>query len=213
MRIQGKRITAIAVGCVGLLFPAAISAQSHTIQEFAEASNEKTVRLAGHEDEFVVPLAELSGKAQLILDARLVRPHGYVSPDGMAIYTDYEIVPTRVLRSQIGDVLTSKTPGQQAALRLTVPGGEVTVAGKTVISGWGMQKPIKPGARYLIFATRVSTTDNRFVATGGSAGIFEVLDNGRLNPVLKTSQPNPDFNDAALEDVVKKMQSPPGKSR
>jgi hypothetical protein len=164
-------------------------------------------------DEFVTPLEELSRQADVVLDARLVHPHGYLSSDGMKIDTDYEIVPNRFLRSQIGDVSARKTPGPQGPLRLTVPGGAITVAGKTVISSFGMQKPIKAGSRYLIFATRVNPSDNRFVATGGSGGIFEVLDNGHLNPVLRTSQENPDFDDASFDDVARKVQSAPGRSR
>jgi hypothetical protein len=213
VRIQRKRTATIALGCLGFLFAAAAFGQSYTIQDIAAASKEKVVHLATMEDEFVVSLAELSGKADLVLDARLVRPRGYLSPDGMSISTDYEMVPSRFLRSQIGDISTSKTPRQQARLLLTVPGGQATVAGKTVISSFGMQKPINAGARYLIFATRVDSKDKRFVATAGSAGIFEVLDNGRLNPVLKTSAANPDFNEASFDDIARRVQSAPGRPR
>jgi hypothetical protein len=209
MGIQDSEVTAIGVISLFLVFPAEALAQNYSIQNIAAASKDKVVHISSMEDEAVTPLSELSRQADLILDARLVRPHGYLSQDGMSVNTDYDIVPNRFLRSKIVDVSMSRNPGQQPPLRLTVPGGEVTVAGKTVISSVGMAKPITAGSRYLVFATRVNANENRFVATAGSGGLFEVMNNGHLDPVLRTSQPNPDFKGVSFDEVSRKLQAAP----
>jgi hypothetical protein len=214
MQVRSSKVAVVAgIIASALSFPCVTYSQQHTIPEVAAASREKVVNISTMADERVTPLADLTSQADLVVDARLVRPHSYLSADRMSIYTDYEIVPSRVVRTRIGDILTSETPGQQGSLRLTVPGGQLTVADKTVISSFAMTKPIKVGNRYLIFASRVTPTEKRFVATGGSGGVFQVLDNGRLDPLLKTSQSNPDFKDASVDDITKKVQAAPSRSR
>jgi hypothetical protein len=121
--------------------------QSFTIPEMAAASGDKTVTMTMMEEERVVPLAELSTASDLVIDARLVRPRSYLSDDKTMIYTDYEIVPSRVLRSRISD--GSQKPGPQLPLLLTVHGGEITLEGKTITLSSGKLKPIRTGGRFL----------------------------------------------------------------
>jgi hypothetical protein len=210
IRITRSVTFAAVVGAIG--FPGGVYAQRYTIPELAAARpDEKIVAISTLTEERVVPLADLASKADVVIDARLVAPHSYLSEDKKKIYTDYEIVPSRVVRSQIGDMSTSKVPGSHAPARLTIAGGQISLGDQTIISTLSRMKSIKVGGRYLIFLSRLNQTDNRFTPTQGSAGLFEVRENNRLDPLLKTSAPNPDFRDAVVDDVVRKAQAAPGR--
>ena len=162
-----------------------------------------------NDDERTLPLSELSTLADIVVDARLVRPRSRLSDDKTRIYTDYEMVPGRVVRSQIGDILNSPSPGMRAQLLLTVVGGEIRIGGKTVQATNRTMKPIKTGGRYLIFASKQG--GNVFMAIGGPAGVFEVFDNGRVNPLLRTSRVHPDIDGVPLEDIVRIVEAMPGR--
>lgn len=208
MRITRSVTFAAVVAAIG--FTGAVYGQRYTIPELAASRPaEKLLEMSFIEDDRVVPLVDLASKADVVIDGRLVAPHSYLSGDKKKIYTDYEIVPSRLVRSQIGDISTSKAPGSRAPVRLTIPGGQITLGDQTIISTMSQMKSIKTGGRYLIFLSRLNQSDNRFTLTHASAGLFEVLENSRLDPLIRTSQENPDFRDAAVDEVVKRVQAVP----
>lgn len=161
---------------IAVLTTSVASAQRYTIPELAAASSEKTLEIPWHEEERVLSLDELTSKADVVLEARLVQPNSYLSEDQKRIYTDFQIVPSHMVRSQIGDILSSRTPGPRQSLRLTVPGGRLTIGDKTIISPMISWRSLRSGGRYLIFLARVSQSETRFVPVGGSAGVFEVME-------------------------------------
>jgi hypothetical protein len=207
MRIKNN--TAILIAVIVISLPVLGRAQTFTIPELATTSRDKVVDMLVRGEETPLPLAELSATADIVVDARLVSPRSYLSEDKTKIYTDYEIVPSRVLRSQIGDILTSQKPGLRAPLRLTVLGGEITLEGRTIRATDGTRKFIKSGGRYLVFASRSKQDDHTFVAIGGAAGLFEVQDDGHVGPLLKTSKSNPDIEGVSFDDIVRKVESVP----
>ena len=207
MRIKNN--TAILIAVIVISLPVLGRAQTFTIPELATTSRDKVVHMLVRGEETPLPLAELSATADLVVDARLVSPRSYLSEDKTKIYTDYEIVPSRVLRSQIGDILTSQKPRLRAPVRLTVLGGEITLEGRTIRATDGTRKFIKSGGRYLVFASRSKQDDHTFVAIGGAAGLFEVQDDGHVGPLLKTSKSNPDIEGVSFDDIVRKVESVP----
>lgn len=209
--MRNKNKTAFAIAAVVISLPVVARAQTYTIPELAATSRDKIVHMLVRDAETLLPLAELSAVADFVVDARLVNPRSRLSEDKTKVYTDYEIVPSRVLRSQIGDILTSQTPGLRAPLRLSVLGGEITLEGRTIKATNATATLIKTGGRYLVFASRSKEGDNVFVAIGGPAGVFEVLDNGYLDPYLRTSQSNPDIEGVPFDDIVRKVRAAPGR--
>ena len=207
MRIKNNAAILIAVIVISL--PVLGRAQRFTIAEVAATSPDKVVHMLVKGEETPLALAELSAKADIVVDARLVTPRSHLSDDKTKIYTDYEIVPSRVLRSQIGDILTSQKPGPRPPLRLTVLGGEIALEGKTIHATDATRKLIKSGGRYLVFASRSKQDDHTFVAVGGAAGLFEVLDDGHVGPLLNTSKSDPDIEGVSFDDIVRKVESVP----
>lgn len=209
MRNSSKATLAISVVAAIIAFGACLGAQTYTIPELIAASHDSVIHMLVNDDETLLSLSTLSTTADVVVDARLVRPRARLSDDKTQIYTDYDMVPSRVVRSKIGDILTSQSPGMRAPLVLSVLGGVIVIDGKTVQATNARMKFIKGGGRYLVFASRQRA--NGFVPVGGPGGIFEVLDTGRVNPLLKTSQLNPDMDDVPFEEIVRKIDMPSGR--
>src|SRR4051812_14514106 len=121
MRNSPKMALAILAAVIAL--SECLEAQTFTIPELIAASHDSVIHMLVNDDETLLPLSTLSTVADVVVDARLVRPRARLSDDKTRIYTDYDIVPSRVVRSKIGDILTSQSPGMRAPLVLSVLGG------------------------------------------------------------------------------------------
>lgn len=120
------------------------------------------------------------------------------------VLTDYQIVPSRVLASRTPEVRS--TPGQLPPMILTVLGGEVIVSGTSVTMINSSLNPIRDRGRFLVFAMRAKAGENRFEPTGDSAGMFEIVQGQRLQPLLKRASANEEVENVPLEEIVSRIQ-------
>ena len=72
-------------------------------------------------------------------------------------------------------------------------------------------RPIRNGGTFLIFAKLSQDGENRFTATGESAGMFEVLADGRIQPLFKTGSENPEIHDVPYGEIVRKILAVPAR--
>lgn len=152
--------------------------QSHgRVYERVAASDGKPVRIVIGRDASQVSLPELAN-ADLIVRAKLVRIKSYVTADGNHIYTDYHVVPSRVIADRSGFGVQQK-PGPAQPIELTLYGGEVFINGVKVTFVDTSQKAVSTDADLLIFLNRNRETDH-YELIGGSSALFEVQADGRL---------------------------------
>ena len=124
--------------------------------------------------------------------------------DKASVDTDYQIVPTKVVHSRM--LNARATPGPQRVLVLALPGGDIAVNGTQVTVTDVTRKPLNPMGRFLIFA-RKAAGENRFAVVGGSAGVFEVTSDNRVEPLHKRSDPDPEVHGVSIEEITKRIQS------
>jgi hypothetical protein len=202
----------IAIASITIVVAALpLYAQRFTIPELIASKQDKIVHMVMSDTERLLPISELAARADIVVDARLVRPRSRLSDDQMKVFTDYEMEPTRVLRSQIGDILTSPAPGTRTPLLLAVVGGTIVLDGKEVRATSRTMKILTTGGRYLVFASRSKQNDNVLVPVGGPAGLFEVLESKHVNPMLRTSASNPDVDGVPVDEIVRKVQAAPAR--
>lgn len=197
----------MTVAIAGLLgaFPALINAQVPKLAELVEVAGGKPIRLPVLTETSWVSIDELAATADFVVDARLVRLGSYVSEDGTKVFTDYQIVPNRVVVSRTGDVGT--VPGSHPPLVLTVLGGEVTIEGTLVTMTDAKMTTLRDRGQFLLFAKRAKTGQTRFALSRGSASIFEIVDGEHVEPLLRRQDPNPDVEGIALEKIVARVQA------
>lgn len=202
-----SKITGSATVAVVSLLAASANglAQDPTLAERVEANGGKPVRVTVSRDVAPTPIAALASSSDLVVVGRLLRRQSYLSPNKTQIFTDYEFVPGEVLLARQKDQRTA--PGPAAPLILTVFGGQITLNGVQVTMVDEKMKPVRSGAEFLVFAKRAATTGNRFEPTNGSAGIYEVGDNRRLEPLFRRIDADPEVHGVPFAEIVRRIQS------
>jgi hypothetical protein len=185
--------------------PAALAVAQHvTLAERVELRGGKPVALLVRPDVMPMTIADLSKGSDFIVEASLVRLRSYMSDDKATVGTDYQIVPTQVVHSRI--LNARDTPGPQPVLVLTLPGGDIAVNGTQVTVTDVTRKRLNPRGRFLIFA-RKAAGENRFSVVGGSAGIFEVTSDNRVEPLHTRSDSDPEVHGVSIQEFTKRIQS------
>jgi len=197
--------TQVTVAVVFGLSSTFSAAQVPTIAERVQASGGKPLRILVVQHGSPVSIADLTAASDLVVEGKLVRLRSYTSKDAIEVLTDYQIVPSQVFRAQGKDVAT--TPGQRPPLVLTMVGGEISVNGTPVEVVNPTQRPIKNGGHYLLFAKRSVDGENRYSATEGSAGIFEVIDGQRVKSLVKRTDDDPEVHDVPFTEIVRRIQA------
>lgn len=199
-----RMIAGVTVSAL-LSLPPPTAAQQPTLADRVAASGGKPVTVLVLREDRAGTMAELSQSSDLVVQATLTRLRSYVSDNNMTVFTDYEIVPARILHSRVSSVAAA--PGPQPRLTLTVLGGETIINGTEVTVRNSKLKPIKQGAVFLIFANRVKAGESRYLLTKGSAGIFEVINGERVEPLFKRIDPDPEVDGVALPEIVRRIQT------
>lgn len=177
-------------------------ATAQTIAESARARPGQPVVRGAHPDLEPVSPERLAVEADLIVEADLVRTRTYLTPDEQYVFTDYRIIPTRVIAGQMSNTATK--PGQPPDLTLTVKGGNLVVNGIEVQGiDYTLELP-KDHGRYLLFLRRFGTGGIYELVHGA---IFEESGTG-LRHLLK-NKPNAyrDVTDAPRGALIERVQA------
>jgi hypothetical protein len=196
----------LSCAAVGLcmLMTVSVAGQSLTIPEtvaaYPEIKSHRQIRVV---DVAIIPLSELTAKADVVVVGRLVKRTSYLTPDERRILTDYEVVPRHVLVDRVATAVRER-PGQAPSMVVTVEGGDVVVNGVPVTVIDATRTQWTDGAELLLFLSKAEAS-NRFRLLGGSAGAFEVRSgDGRLKG-LKSGGKAEDVDGVALEQVVQRI--------
>lgn len=193
----------VMVCLVGVSVPLVVAGQRPTIPETVAAHPDvKNFRMTHVEDYRVMTLQELAAKADLVVVGQLVRPRGYLSPEGYDIYTDYELIPSRVL---IDRALAARSARPAAtAMIVTVPGGQTSVNGSLVTVEDVRRVKWSDSADLLLFLSRDPKKKGAYELLGGPAGAFEVGPDKRLKS-LKTGEKGDAIHGGRLDDIAQRV--------
>lgn len=131
----------------------------------------------------LVPMSldDLIKEADLVLDATVYPLKTYLSSDECYLITDYEIRPHEVIT---GVPFTARVPGPQT-LTFAMTGGTAVIDGVNVVTRDENLPPIQAGTRVMLFLRKGPPGDGRWHVVGEVSGAFEVLPDGRVNPMVR----------------------------
>lgn len=200
--------------CVVISLGTPLAAQTVAAQNLRESARRQLAQNPGRALLLPAPPAdylpksveELTTESDVVVQARLVEDRSYLSRNEDYVLTDYRIQAPQIIAGR-PSARTSPVPGQGTPLTLTVFGGDVMLEGVLVRAIDNNREPIKNGGQYLLFLKE---------APGGQpgqywiyyGGIFELLDGGRLDPLMKAaSRVFHDAQGVALKEMVERIQA------
>jgi hypothetical protein len=113
-----------------------------------------------------LPLADLTARAKLVVEATISATQSYVDDSGVDVYTDYTLTVHAVIKSRersevrAGDAITVRRRS-----------GVIVVDGRTAEVYENDFPPFKPGEHYILFLTR-SPREYVYAVFGGNQGAF-----------------------------------------
>jgi hypothetical protein len=192
-----------------LLVATAMSAGGgQSIPERVASSQGKPVRIDVFSDVSPVQIEELAKGADLIIEGKLVRRHSYLSGDEKHIYTDYEVVQATVISQQrTSDLSPRPTAPPKTGPIVQLYGGELSVGGSDVTVNDNSRERFANGAEMLLFLTPPDPKTGKRRLYRGSAGAFEIRQDGRLKPLNRAAEPDRWLKDANLEAVIRRIRT------
>jgi hypothetical protein len=185
-------------------FGVLMTSQEPTLIERAEASGGRPLTIRVLRETVPISIEALSAQSDLVVVSRLVRLQSYLSENKKQIFTDYVIVPSKVL---LGRIEPRPTPGPTPRMVLTVLGGQINVRGTLITMVNEKSNPIKNEGEFLLFASRVKGGENRFYPTQDSAGLFEIRDGQRVQPLFRRNDVDPEVEGVPFEAIARKIQA------
>jgi hypothetical protein len=177
--------------------------QTQTIPEQAKSNPSKPIERFTLTDVEPATLERLTTGSTVVLDANVTGGNSYLSPDEQHVYTDYQIVPIRVLAGRLPS--GPNVPGPSAPLILIMYGGNLVVEGvKVRVFNHTITQP-HSGRRYLLFLMPFRQT-GKFQLYG--AGAFEV-DGQQLKSILTRDSEHifKDILASPFDDTVNRIRS------
>jgi hypothetical protein len=195
MRLDAAHVQLLLLCAV---LAARVMGEQMTIPDHVAANRGRPVTLPVIRDIRPLPISTLA-RADLIVYGKLIHLKSYMNDAKTDIYTDYQIIPDRVLvdRSATG----AKRPGQAPPRIVTLYGGEITVNGTPVkvvdtsLSRW------TEGANLLLFLGRTDDED-RYRLYGDDAGIFEIDSAGNVSSLLKHPEKDKELRGRTAQEVI-----------
>ena len=193
----------LVAGLVSILAVVSAATPQQTIPEMVAAKPGQPLTILYTEQMPQMPFSQLIDSAELIVIAQLGPPKSYLWANGQSIFTDYQIIPRRMILDR-SFTLMSTRPEQLPPLTLTVPGGEMLIDGVKVTLSDSGRVPWTQGADVLLFLLNRDDKRNFFWLHGSSAGAFEVGSDGRVKALSK-GRKEPEIDGVELEQVVQKI--------
>jgi hypothetical protein len=135
----------VAVALGASLTAGQVLPRTPTIPELVATSDGKRLRMGSVIDAKKIPLDDLSKKSHLIVIGKLVKPRGYLTPNGRDIFTDYELSVGQIVVDR-GTVGSAPRIGQLPAITVTLHGGDIVLSGVSVSLKEGSRLPWREGA-------------------------------------------------------------------
>lgn len=180
-------------------------AQTPTIPQRVAANDGKPVTIHIRKDASAVPVTAMAAHADLVVVGRLTNKKSYLSEDKFHVYTDYQLIPSRIVVART-DTFTRTSPGSGESITVTVYGGELAVDGVLVTFIDHSRRDWTEGAELLLFLAADKGKSDRFRVYGGAAGAFEVGVGQRVKSLRNASDKDPETEDLPLEQVLRKVQ-------
>jgi hypothetical protein len=168
-----------------ILFAALVSSASAPANpQYFEDSLAVRAREHGGEYHVVVdacggslPFPQMVQEADIILHGELAAERGRLSLDERSVYTEYDVVPLRILKAP---AISSRT-GYIASdrIRVVLPGGSIDHEGVTItmtINTVPHAERLRWGAEVVLFLTAHESELDVYRVTGAAWGAFRVLD-------------------------------------
>ena len=184
---------------IALLACITAAQQSPTLRDQVRASGGKPLGILVRRDAGAVPLETLA-KVDLVARGNLTNPKSYLSQDGHHIYTEYELVPNRVVSDRAG-VSTQAKPGVPPRITVTLYGGELVIDGTNVSVTDGTRDSWSEGADLLLFLTRKSSDGGVYRFEVGAPGIFEVIGD-HVKALRRQRDRDPEIEGVPFERLV-----------
>ena len=152
--------------------PLSIDAQRLTLPELARLHAPEPL-IQSRVGEFIaVPLEQSLPEADLVLHGTVQKATTYLSSDQMDIFTEYLIIPTRVIKQRLS--IPTLTPGMQPAAPVVVKqwGGTMTIEGVEV-SQVDHDTPNLTTQQEVILLLSYNKTDKKYRIAPSGAFIVE----------------------------------------
>jgi len=172
-----------------------------TIPDHVSANGGRPVTLPLMRDIQPLAISTLS-RADLIVYGRLVRLESYMNDAKTHVYTDYRIVPDRLIVDRSGSMGKVKRSGDAPSLVVVMNGGEIIVDGTSVKVDDLSQRRWAEDANLLMFLQRAEG-ENRYRLYGDSAGLFEVSSAGEISSLLKHAEKDKPLRGRTADEVIK----------
>lgn len=184
------------------------AAQAPSLRERAAVRDGKPLRVLSLAEIHAFALDDLAGNADVILEGHLVQLNSYLSTDEKAIYTDYQIIPRRMIVDR-GERAATPSPGRP--LVVSILGGEVNIEGTRVTYVDSTLAPFTKDSRLLLFLQRKADDPLKFQVYRQSAGMFIVQDE-RTKAMNKHGR-NDEFEDRPIEEMVTQIKAAASRRR
>ncbi len=124
-----------------------------------------------------LPFPQIVLEADIILHGTLAAERGRLSLDERSVYTEYDVIPFRVLKGPA----TSSRPGRVVSerLRVVLPGGSIEHEGLIITMDINIvphAKRLRWGAEVVLFLTAYESEPGVYRVTGTAWGAYRVLD-------------------------------------
>jgi hypothetical protein len=115
-------------------------------------------------------LETITKKSAVVVIGHVLNNACHISPDGQQVTTDYQVQVQEVLKGKVSEGST---------IEVNLPGGLVVFEDGTSVqvNTPGLRK-MQNGKTYVLFLTERGPEFSSFVLTGGSQGLFEIVDGG-----------------------------------
>jgi hypothetical protein len=151
-------------------------------------------------------------EADIILHGTLIAERGRLSLDERSVYTEYDVVPFRILKAPAASRRTGYIASDR--LRVVLPGGSIDHQGLNItmtINTVPHAERLRWGAEVVLFLTAHESELDVYRVTGAAWGAFRVLDGqvvAMTREVAGSRGDKAEWLDAFLERVQRLVASP-----
>jgi hypothetical protein len=159
-----------------------------------------------------LPFPQMVREADIILHGTLSAERGRLSLDEQSVYTEYDVVPLRILKAPAASSRTGYIASDR--FRVVLPGGSIDHQGLIITMTINIiphAERLRWGAEVVLFLTAHESELDVYRVTGAAWGAFRVLDGqvvAMTREVARSRGDKAERLDAFLERVQRLVASP-----